>query len=265
MSKGDISAVEWIIANTIEETARGDPNVLAARIVAALAEAGYRIDPANGIDDTALGPQPFDKLTREMRPQDPFGDGRDWTFRTGEHGGDEPDNMPQTIKATDAAGRWATYVPLTRGGKIVVPRPYPETLSSARAEARQLYRSPNGDSWFLAREPATGTAFVRHQANAPSGGHVTDIELGAFLSGPRNPEHEALLRLIGASILDPRGAEADGEGVAVITRTEWSDGELSELGEMLVRGLSIEEIARGLRRDHREVRDKIAEVGLACR
>jgi hypothetical protein len=27
--------------------------------------------------------------------------------------------MPQTIKATDAAGRWAIYVPLTRGGKIV--------------------------------------------------------------------------------------------------------------------------------------------------
>jgi hypothetical protein len=61
-----------------------------------------------------------------MRPQDHFGDGRDWTFRTGEHGGDEPDNMPQTIKATDAAGRWAIYVPLTRAGRIVVPRPYPE-------------------------------------------------------------------------------------------------------------------------------------------
>jgi len=50
--------------------------------------------------------------------------------------------MPQTIKATDAAGRWAIYVPLTRGGKIVVPRPYPETVSSNRAEMRQLYRSP---------------------------------------------------------------------------------------------------------------------------
>jgi hypothetical protein len=108
------------------------------RIVAALAEAGYSIVLANGIEDTAIGPQPFDKLTREMRPQDPFGDGRDWTFRTDEHGGDEPDNMPQTIKATDVAGRWAIYVPLTRSGKIVVPRPYPETVSSNRAEMRQL-------------------------------------------------------------------------------------------------------------------------------
>jgi len=125
MSGIDVAAIERIVANTIVETARGDPDALASRIVAALAEAGYRIHPVNLIDDTALGSQPFDELTPEMRPQDPYGDGRDWTFRTGEHGGDEPDNMPQTIKATDSAGRWAIYVPLTRGGKIVVPRPYP--------------------------------------------------------------------------------------------------------------------------------------------
>lgn len=37
---------------------------------------------------------------------------------------------------------------------------------------------------------------------------------------------------------------------------EWSDAELTELGNMLVRGLSIEEIARLMRRDHREVRDR---------
>ena len=119
MSEADIPTVERIIiANTINETARGDPDALAARIVAALGEAGYYIVP----EDTALGSQPFDELTPEMRPQDTFGDGRDWKFETGEHGGDEPDNMPQAIRATDASGRWATYVPLTLGGKIVVPR-----------------------------------------------------------------------------------------------------------------------------------------------
>ena len=100
-------------------------------------------------------------------------------------------------------------------------------LGPQRADARQLYRSPNGDTWFLARDPETGLAFVRHQANAPSGGQVTDIELGAFLSGPRNPEHDALLRLIGASILDPRGAEADDEPAAVNAGREWSDEELN--------------------------------------
>jgi hypothetical protein len=186
MRKSYVPPVERIIASTISETAQGDPDGLASRIVAALAEAGYSIVPAGGVEDTARGSQP-------------------------------------------------------------------------------LYQSPNGDTWFLARDPATGSAFVRHQANAPSGGQVTDIELGAFLSGPESPEHEALLRLIGASILNPRGAKADDEPLAVNTGREWSDAEMNALGEMLVRGVSIEEIARRLRRDHGEVRDKLAEVGRACR
>jgi hypothetical protein len=191
MSKVEASAVERIIANTINETARGDPDALAARVVAALTEAGYRILPPNGRENAA-------------------------------------------------------------------PRP-------PRPEPRQLYRSPNGDSWFLVRDPATGSAFVRHQANAPSGGQVTDIDLGAFLSGPGSPEHEALLRLIGASIFNPRGAEAGDESLAATTGREWSDAEMNALGEMLVRGVSMDEIAHRLRRDHGDVRDKVVEVGRECR
>ena len=191
MPKLDSATVEWVIANTITETARGDPDALAARIVAALAEAGYCIVPANGRGDAAPGRQ--------------------------------------------------------------------------RAETRQLYHSPNGDIWFLARDPETGSPFVRHQPNAPSGGQVTDIELGAFLSGPGSPEHEALLRLIGASILNPRGAEADYESLPVNTGREWSDAEMNALGEMLVRGVSMDEIARRLRRDKVEVRDRVVELGRACR
>jgi hypothetical protein len=42
-------------------------------------------------------------------------------FETGEQGGDYSDNMPQAITVTDAQGRWAVYVPLRVGGKIVVP------------------------------------------------------------------------------------------------------------------------------------------------
>jgi hypothetical protein len=110
------NSVEWIIANTINETAQGDPDALAARIIAALENAGYQIGPDE------LGSQPFDELKPSMRPQDIHGDGRDWTFETSEHGGDEPDTMPQAIRATDALGRSAIYVPLTRNGKIVVPR-----------------------------------------------------------------------------------------------------------------------------------------------
>ena len=48
-------------------------------------------------------------------------------------------------------------------------------------------------------------------------------------------------------------------------RRELTYAELNALGAMLLRDISIEEIARVLRRDHREVRDKIAEVGRACR
>jgi hypothetical protein len=40
-----------------------------------------------------------------------------------ERGGDYPDNMPQSITVTDRQGRWAVYVPLRVGGKIVVPEP----------------------------------------------------------------------------------------------------------------------------------------------
>jgi hypothetical protein len=65
-------------------------------------------------------------------------------------------------------------------------------------ERRELYRSPNGDVWFLGREPTTGNGFIIHQPNAPSGGRPSDIELGEFLrSNAKNPECQALLRLIG--------------------------------------------------------------------
>jgi hypothetical protein len=63
-------------------------------------------------------------------------------------------------------------------------------------EKRELYSSPNGDRWFLVRD-LTGCVFIRHEANPPSGGKISDIDIGAFLSrGPLNPEHQALLRLI---------------------------------------------------------------------
>ena len=76
------------------------------------------------------------------------------------------------------------------------------------ANRRELYRSPNGDSWFLGREPESGHAFVIHQPNSPSGGRLCHVELGAFLSGgTRNPEHQALLRLIGTLVDVPPFSE----------------------------------------------------------
>jgi hypothetical protein len=31
------------------------------------------------------------------------------------------------------------------------------------SDRRELYRSPNGDSWFLGREPSNGHALIIHQ------------------------------------------------------------------------------------------------------
>jgi hypothetical protein len=66
--------------------------------------------------------------------------------------------------------------------------------------ARELYHSPNGDRWYLVRDPDFERVFIRHQANLPSGGHTADIEIGAFLNQGGNPEHRELLRLIGTLV-----------------------------------------------------------------
>jgi len=61
---------------------------------------------------------------------------------------------------------------------------------------RELYHSSNGDRWTLCSED-DGRVFVRHEANLPSGGTFTQIELSDFLShGKGGPEQQALLALI---------------------------------------------------------------------
>jgi hypothetical protein len=67
--------------------------------------------------------QQFRELTYTTRPQDPHGTAPGCGSRQESNGGDYPDNMPQAITVTDAQGRWAVYVPLRVGGKIVVPAP----------------------------------------------------------------------------------------------------------------------------------------------
>jgi hypothetical protein len=74
-------------------------------------------------------------------------------------------------------------------------------------ERRELYRSPNGDSWFLGREPENGRAFIIHQPNAPSGGRLAHIELGDFLKMGAGPEQQALLRLVGTLVEVPPYAD----------------------------------------------------------
>jgi hypothetical protein len=68
------------------------------------------------------------------------------------------------------------------------------------AHEREISHSENGDRWLLAKGD-DGRPFIAHKANQSSGGKVTPIELGDFLSGGKaGPEHQALMRLIGSLV-----------------------------------------------------------------
>jgi hypothetical protein len=92
-------------------------------------------------------------------------------------------------------------------------------------EYREFAASSNGDRWLLGRDPASGVAYVLHQANQPSGGARTRIEIIDFLeSGRVSPEHHALLVLVGtlageAGTEDGRGFPAARSGDAVDSAT----------------------------------------------
>ena len=76
---------------------------------------------------------------------------------------------------------------------------------------RELYSSPNGDRWLLCKEPS-GSPFVVHQANIPSGGRISRMELGDFLSRGKGPEQQALLEMIGSILDSTPGELSSGEG-----------------------------------------------------
>jgi hypothetical protein len=73
-------------------------------------------------------------------------------------------------------------------------------------KVRKFYSSPNSDRLVFDRGYLRG-GVVRHEANLASGGHVAHIEIGAFLSSGRGPEHQELLRLI-AMLVDHEMAHA---------------------------------------------------------
>jgi len=85
-------------------------------------------------------------------------------------------------------------------------------MSQSQLGRVELYRSPNGDSWFLARDPANQQAFVVHEPNRPSGGQASQIEIGTFLRLGGGPEHQALLRLIGTLVAPDDHTEVEKPG-----------------------------------------------------
>jgi len=64
-------------------------------------------------------------------------------------------------------------------------------------ERRELYVSQNGDRWDVVRN-GEGKLQVVHRANEASGGKVSVMDIGTFLSSHHNkgPEHQALIHLL---------------------------------------------------------------------
>lgn len=77
-------------------------------------------------------------------------------------------------------------------------------------QRRELYQSSNGDRWYLAHDTDSERLFVQHQANAPSGGHIEDFELGSFLNRAKgSPEHRALVLMLAELIKNDVKSDAD--------------------------------------------------------
>ncbi len=65
------------------------------------------------------------------------------------------------------------------------------------ATERQIYRSSNGDQWYLVQERGSDWGYVRHQPNRASEGQSLLTDVREFLAEGHGPQHEALLRLLG--------------------------------------------------------------------
>jgi hypothetical protein len=69
--------------------------------------------------------------------------------------------------------------------------------TAMNATSDHIYTSSNGDTWHLARDPQSGSAVVRHQANLSSGGKITKTDVDTFLrQAGSGPEFAALRRLL---------------------------------------------------------------------
>ncbi len=89
-----------------------------------------------------------------------------------------------------------------------------------------LYSSSNGDRWRLVTDEATRRVLVRHEANAASGGRVTDMEAADFLRiAGAGPEHVAVRAAIEASsapgVRGTAGASGVPDGPARFRERAW--------------------------------------------
>jgi len=72
-----------------------------------------------------------------------------------------------------------------------------ERSDDAVLRTEDIYSSSNGDRWQLVHDTVAGRIIVRHEANAASGGHLTELDLDEFMRrNGSGPEHAALRHLI---------------------------------------------------------------------
>jgi hypothetical protein len=115
--------------------------------------------------------------------------------------------MDKMTAEKDTQGQWWLFRRL-RTDRLSVIHLSQWRILMKDTQSRELYSSPNGDRWHLCKD-ASGRVFVLHQANIPSGGQTSRIELGDFLTRGYGPE---LIQMIGTLIESTPGELLTGEG-----------------------------------------------------
>jgi hypothetical protein len=108
------------------------------------------------------------------RPQDRTLDGRDLTFETLEHGGAEPDTMPNAIRITDREGRSAVYV-LKGEDKMETTTAMLTESKSRLADTEQVKHTPGPWKVFMTTD---GRKFLG--IGEVNGNGITDSGFGIW-------------------------------------------------------------------------------------
>jgi hypothetical protein len=78
---------------------------------------------------------------------------------------------------------------------------------------KELYNSPNGDRWVLAKD-TSGRLIISHHPNAASGGSPSEMDADVFLAqGGGGPEHLALVEAL--SSLDAANTQTGRQELSV--------------------------------------------------
>jgi hypothetical protein len=72
----------------------------------------------------------------------------------------------------------------------------PQDTHISIPDAKLIYESNNGDTWYLVEDQATGLPVVKHIASPQAGGHISQLGVESFLLSGDGPVHLALRHLL---------------------------------------------------------------------